>query len=95
MTLKEKIAAAENKLKLLKQQQSRTERKRRTHQMCEFAGDIEKAYENAFGSKLFLEEKQEELERMVTAFGGWFQNFKEKGFTSTIKKEIHENERSE
>lgn len=95
MTLEEKIAAAENKLKLLKQQQSRKERKRRTHQMCAFAGDIEKAYENAFGSKLFLEKNQEEIDRMVKTFDNWFHGFKEKGFINTLKQESHENEQSE
>lgn len=73
--LSEKIAKAKRQIA---KKNADDERKRRSHQMYVFAGDIEKSYEETFGEKLFVENKQEALDAMVAALGRYFQNLKEK-----------------
>lgn len=54
------------------------ERARRSHQMYTFAGEIEKAFEEVFGSKLYLADNDEKLQKIVKDLQRYFGNIKDR-----------------
>lgn len=81
--LADKIAKAK---KSLARKNAEKERKRRTHQMCVFGGDIEKIFEEELGQKIWLPENEAEIEFLKDSIRETVRKYKGKQFPKLEEK---------
>lgn len=81
--LADKIAKAK---KSLARKNAEKERKRRTHQMCVFGGDVEKIFEEELGQKIWLPENEAEIEFLKDSIRKTVRQYKGKQFPKLEEK---------